>query len=153
LNYSLLGIILTGMKISFELLRQKLGDSGLKVTPQRLAVLEAILKLNSHPTADKIIEEVHKKHPGIATGTVYHILDIFSVKGLLKKVKTDNDAMRYDAIHENHHHLYSEESERIEDYFDEDLDKLLENYFSLKQIRNFEVRDIKLQLIGKFKQP
>jgi Fur family transcriptional regulator, peroxide stress response regulator len=61
--------------------------------------------------------------------------------------------MRYDAIMEKHHHLYSLDSDRIEDYFDEDLNQILEDYFSKKHIKDFEIRDIKLQLIGTFKQP
>lgn len=139
------------MTFRYDDIKQKLTNYGLKITLQRVAVLEAVFRLDGHPTADKIMEEVHKKHPGIATGTIYHILETFSDKGLIKKVKTDNYAMRYDPIHIRHHHLYSDESDRIEDYFDEELDRVLEEYFVKKQIGNFEIRDIKLQLIGKFK--
>ncbi len=129
----------------------KLGDCGLKITPQRIAVLEAITNLKGHPTAENIIEHVHKNNPGIATGTVYNILDIFTEKGLIIKVKTELDFMRYEAVQEKHHHLYSIVSQRIEDYYDKDLDLILENYFSKKQITNFEIKEVKLQIIGKFK--
>lgn len=141
------------MHFSFDDYKSRLSSCGLKVTPQRLAVLEAILTLPGHPSAEKIIAEVHKRHPGIATGTVYNILETFSEKGIVIKVKTDKDAMRYDAIMDKHHHLYSMDSERIEDYFDEDINNLLEDYFRAKKIEGFEIKDIKLQLIGTFKQP
>ena len=42
-----------------------LKDSNLKVTPQRIAVLEALNNLRDHPTADKIKEYVVKNHTQI----------------------------------------------------------------------------------------
>ena len=127
-----------------------LKDSNLKVTPQRIAVLEALNKLRDHPTADKIKEYVVKNHPNIAVGTIYKTLETFVEKGLVKKVKTEQDVMRYDAILDKHHHLYCEDTERIEDFFDEQLNEMLENYFKKKKIPNFKVKDIKLQIIGTF---
>ena len=127
-----------------------LKDSSLKVTPQRMAVLEALNNLKNHPTADKIKEYVVKNHPSISVGTIYKTLETFVDKGLVKKVKTEKDVMRYDAILENHHHLYCEDTERIEDFFDGQLNNMLEEYFKKKKIPNFKVKDIKLQIIGTF---
>ena len=127
-----------------------LKDSHLKVTPQRVAVLEALNSLKDHPTADKIKEYVVKNHPNIAVGTIYKTLETFGEKGLVKRVKSEKDVMRYDAILDNHHHLYCEDTERIEDFFDDQLNKMLEEYFKKKKIPNFKVKDIKLQIIGTF---
>ncbi len=131
-------------------LHNELRNKGLKITPQRLIVFEAVVLLGNHPTTDKIIEEIKKNHPNIAKGTVYKILDTFVEKGILKRVKTDKDVMRYDHDLEKHHHLYSTDSDRIEDYYDEDLNILLEQYFKKKKIENFEIDDIKLHIVGKF---
>jgi Fur family transcriptional regulator, peroxide stress response regulator len=65
-------------------------------------------------------------------------------------VKTEKDIMRYDAIVESHHHIYCSDSDRIEDYFDNELNELLEAYFEKKKIPEFKVEDIKLQIIGKY---
>lgn len=132
-------------------IRNDLTSKGLRVTPQRVAILEAIIKLKNHPTADNIIDFIKENHPNIATGTVYKVLDALAEKGLINKVKTDRDIMRYDAIVEPHHHLYSAESDRIEDYFDEVLNTLLSDYFKKKKIPDFKIKDIKLQIIGNFK--
>jgi len=128
----------------------KLIEKGLKVTPQRIAILEAIVKLNNHPTAENIIEHIRKNHPNIATATVYKVLDALVSSDLIKKVKTERDIMRYDAVMESHHHLYCSESDRIEDYNDNELNELLEKYFETKGIPDFKIEDIKLQIIGKF---
>ena len=132
--------------------RIDLKKSNLKVTPQRTAVLEALNNLNDHPTADKIKAYVVKNHPNIAVGTIYKTLETFVDKGLVKKVKTEKDVMRYDAILENHHHLYCEDTEHIEDFFDDELNDMLDKYFKKKRIPNFTVKDVKLQIIGSFKK-
>jgi Fur family peroxide stress response transcriptional regulator len=134
-------------------IRSKLAEKGLKITPQRIAILEAITELHSHPTAENIIEYIRKTHPNIATATVYKVLDALSGNGLIKKVKTDRDIMRYDAITENHHHLYCAETDRIEDYFDIELNEIIEDYFNKKKIPDFKIEDVKLQIIGKFIKP
>lgn len=130
--------------------RDFLKEKNLKITPQRIAVLEAILELGNHPTAENIIESIKMNHPNIAIGTVYKILEIFVDNGIVKKVKTDKDIMRYDAILEKHHHLYCVESDRIEDYYDDELNQLIEKHFKKKKIENFNIEDIKLQIIGNF---
>jgi Fur family peroxide stress response transcriptional regulator len=131
-------------------IRDALKDHGLKVTPQRIAVLQAIMELKNHPTAEQLIEFIKINNPSVAIGTVYKILDMLVEKGLIRKVKTDRDVMRYDAEADNHHHLYCYDSDRIEDYFDEELDMLLNEYFTSKDIPGFEIQDVKLQIIGKF---
>jgi len=139
------------MAIGTEYIRNQLVDKGLKVTPQRMAVLEAVHFLGNHPTAEMITEHIKSTHPNIATGTVYKVLDVLVESGLVKRVKTDKDAMRYDGIMDSHHHLYCSESERIEDYIDEELDRMLEAYFIKKGIKGFRIEEIKLQINGKFK--
>ena len=140
------------MEVNIDEIRNRLSGKGLKVTPQRISILEAIYTLNNHPTAENIIEYIRKQHPNIATGTVYKVLDTLIEKDLIKRVTTEKDVMRYDGILERHHHLYCSESDRIEDYNDEELDDLLNEYFNKKKIKDFKVEDIKLQIKGKFKQ-
>lgn len=132
------------------ILRDKLQEKGLKVTPQRLAIYEAIVKLRNHPTAENVIEYIKANHPNISVGTVYKVLDSLVENDLLSKVKTEKDIMRYDALLSNHHHLYCSETERIEDYEDDKLTALINNYFKKNKIKNFQVQDIKLQITGKF---
>ncbi len=131
-------------------IRNKLVEKELKVTPQRMAILEAIIKLNNHPTAENIIDYIRKNYPNIATATVYKVLDALVANELIEKVKTESDVMRYDAIMESHHHIYYSDSDRIEDYSDNDLNELLEKYFEKKKIPDFKIEDIKLQIIGRY---
>ena len=131
-------------------IRNRLIEKGLKVTPQRIAILEAIVTLNNHPTAENMVDYIRKNHPNIATATVYKVLDALVANELIKKVKTERDVMRYDAIMESHHHLYCSESDRIEDFVDTELNDMIEKYFEKKKIPDFKIEDVKLQIIGKF---
>jgi Fur family peroxide stress response transcriptional regulator len=135
-----------------ERIIKALKECGLKVTPQRIAVFDAVIGLNNHPSAENVTDFIKTNHPNIATGTVYKTLETLVKCGIIKKVKTDADVMRYDAIVAKHHHLYCADSERIEDFVDPKLDEMLENYLKEKKIPNFQINDIKLQIVGKFKK-
>ncbi len=132
-------------------LQQRLASSGLKVTPQRLAVFEAVIGDTSHPTAEAIISRVQQRHSNIAVGTIYNVLDALVAKKLIKRVKTDKDSMRYDAVLLEHHHLYCSETGEIYDYYNEELSAMIATYFTEKGIPDFEIHDIKLQINGKHK--
>ena len=73
--------------MSYSELVNILTQNNLKVTPQRVAVLEALMAIKDHPTADAVKEYVCKNHPNLALGTVYNILDTFCEKNIIKKVK------------------------------------------------------------------
>jgi Fur family peroxide stress response transcriptional regulator len=133
-----------------EKARLKIAEKGLKVTPQRIAVLEAIYELNNHPTAENIAVYIKKSQPNIAIGTVYKVLDVLVENQIIKKVTTVADKMRYDGATEHHHHLYCVECDLIEDYNDEELDILLTEYFGKKNIKGFKLKNFVLQINGTF---
>jgi Fur family peroxide stress response transcriptional regulator len=138
------------MDLSREEINQKLRDAGMKVTPQRHAILEAVSRLKNHPTAEQVIDYIRRAHPGIATGTVYNVLDTMVDNKLIRRVKTDKDAMRYDAVLRSHHHIYCAETDRIEDYVDDELDAFLNDYFKKKDLDGFMIEGITLQIKGNF---
>jgi Fur family transcriptional regulator, peroxide stress response regulator len=132
-----------------EELRNQIKSAGLKITPQRVAILEAVVALNNHPTTEHIQTHLRDSHPNIALGTIYKILETFVETGILRRVKTDKDSMRYDAILTPHHHVYCSNCDSIIDYEDGELDELLKNYFAEKGIPGFQIEEIKLQITGR----
>ncbi|HKK41884.1 MAG TPA: transcriptional repressor [Bacteroidales bacterium] len=123
----------------------------LKVTAQRVAVLEVLLTSKDHPDAEMIFNSLKEKHLSVSQATIYKTLEVFFRKGIVVKVHTDKDPVRYDPVQERHHHLFSAESDRIEDFIDSDLDSILDEYIKEKKIPGFEVKDIRLQIIGRFR--
>ena len=136
--------------MTIQLIRDKLVEKGLKVTPQRMAVIEAIEALHNHPTAEQIINYVRKNHPNIASGTVYNVLDTLTDNNIIVKVKTDRDIMRYDGDLEKHHHIHCTGSDTIADYYDEELNQMLEQYFKKKKVPGLSIEDIQLHIIGRY---
>lgn len=136
--------------MEIEEIREKIANKGLKVTPQRVAILEAIYKLNNHPTAENIADYIKKSQPNIAIGTIYKVLDALVENKIIKKVTTEADKMRYDGITEHHHHLYCVECDLIEDYKDDELNEILKNYFDKKKINGFHIKNFVVQINGTF---
>lgn len=138
------------MKNNLVEIRKLLVEKGLKATPQRIAVYNALIDRNDHPTVEMVYNELKNQFPGLSAATVYNTLDSLCKAGLVQRVKTDQGTQRYDAIQSPHHHLYCAASDRMEDYYDPDLDRLIQEYFDRKKIQGFRITDIKLQLTGFF---
>ncbi len=135
-----------------EQLRARLRDKGLKATPRRVLILEAITELNNHPAADEIVKYIRNRNLNVATATVYKALDIMVAKNVINKVETEKNRIRYDAITEPHHHLISTETGLITDYQNDEIHNILREYFEKNKIDEFEIEEIKLQITGKFKK-
>jgi Fur family peroxide stress response transcriptional regulator len=136
--------------MNIKKVRETITEKGLKVTPQRVAILEAIYKLNNHPTVENIAEYIKESQPNIAIGTIYKVLDALVENRIIKKVTTDADKMRYDGITEHHHHLYCIECDLIEDYVDEELNQILKEHFKKKNIKGFHIKNFVVQINGTF---
>jgi Fur family transcriptional regulator, peroxide stress response regulator len=129
-------------------IRKKMSEKRLKATPQRLAVYQALMDLE-HPYAEEVVEYVRRKNPTVSVATVYNTLDTFEQKDLLYKLETGNGKMRYDGVMQRHFHIYDLSTDCVIDYQDAELDEHLTNYFSKIKIEGVDIKDIRLQIIGK----
>jgi Fur family peroxide stress response transcriptional regulator len=84
---------------------QKYRDSGLKLTPQRLAILEYLDGNKEHPSAEDVYKAVSKKFPTMSLATVYNTLVTLKQRGLVKELTMDPLRMRFDPQPTPHHHL------------------------------------------------
>lgn len=131
-------------------IREMITDAGLKITPQRLLVLKSLIEMNNHPSADQVLNYIRLNNPDMGTGTVYHILEVFADKKVIKRIKTEDGIQRYDAIRSDHHHLYCTNTNKIEDYYDNELSKLLRQYFNNRRIQGFDIEEINVNIKGKY---
>ncbi|HON18468.1 MAG TPA: transcriptional repressor [Salinivirgaceae bacterium] len=120
----------------------------LKITLQRIAILEALYQIPLHPTVENIREKLTEQYPTISLTTIYNTLETFCQHGLVKKIKTDQDKVRYDRITEPHHHIYCRECDHVSDFFDPRLDEILRQYFNDHPIKGWKITDITLQISG-----
>jgi Fur family peroxide stress response transcriptional regulator len=80
-------------------------EKGLKITPQRLAVYEILLRRKDHPTVEEIYEEVKEIYPFVSLATVYRTVEILEELGFIKRVAYWGSSVRYDANVQEHDHL------------------------------------------------
>ncbi len=99
-------------------------ENGLKITPQRTAIFQELLKAKDHPTADDIYKKIVKKIPNISFDTVNRTLLTFSKIGLIKVVEGYGQAKRYDPNLGIHHHFRCIRCGRIIDFHNEDYDNI-----------------------------
>jgi Fur family transcriptional regulator, peroxide stress response regulator len=133
-----------------EEITEMLKSAGLKITPQRVAILQVLMDADIHPTAEIVAERLKNDFPGISLGTVYTTLETLSQKKLICKVQVDDGKLRFDAKTEMHHHLHEIDTGKIADYFDEELNNILKQYFAEKSIPGFDIKDIKLHIKGEY---
>jgi len=79
--------------------------AGLKVTVQRLAVLDAVAGAG-HLDADAVHARVMRELPGTSLQSVYNVLGALSEAGLLRRIEPAGSAGLYERrIGDNHHHI------------------------------------------------
>lgn len=81
---------------SSEVLNQ-LRQRGYRVTPQRAAVLDAVLVCADHPTVEQIHERVRATLPMTSLATVYKALAVLKEVGAVCELQVDHSGTRYDA--------------------------------------------------------
>jgi Fur family peroxide stress response transcriptional regulator len=99
------------MKECINLLKEK----GVKVTAQRIAILELLRNNKEHLTVERIFEEVKKKFPAISLGTVYAVLFVLRQKNLVSEVKIAPGKASFEARLDVHHHFYCLRCEKVTD--------------------------------------
>jgi len=124
---------------------QKLREKGLKLTSQRLAIIEVLVdRTPVHPGADLIHREAKKKGKSLSLSTVYSTLNELSKRGIIKMLEFDRMENRYEANMTEHINLICKGCKKIMDYkppFIIDTDEIA------KRCR-FRVTDSRLEYYG-----
>jgi Fur family transcriptional regulator, peroxide stress response regulator len=84
---------------------KKYSQFHLKLTPQRIAILDCLEGNKSHPSAHDIYRAVAEKFPTVSLATVYNTLSALERRGQLLKLTIDPGKARYDPNTSPHHHL------------------------------------------------
>ena len=125
--------------------RSRCREHGLPLTEQRQVVLEAVLDLDNHPTADQVHEAVTRRAPAVSRATVYRTLESLARIGVITKACHPGKAVRFDSCTETHHHLVCLHCDAVIDITDQRLDALpLPDTAS----HGFEIQDFRVQLRG-----
>jgi Fur family transcriptional regulator, stress-responsive regulator len=84
---------------------QTLRQVGLRVTQQRVAVLDAVRRL-PHADTDSLINAVRAETGDISHQAVYDVLKVLTEVGLIRKIQPLGTVARYEVrVGDNHHHV------------------------------------------------
>ena len=78
---------------------------GLKLTPQRMAIMAFLEGNVQHPSADDVYRAVKRAFPTMSFATVYNTLETLKQRGTLIELTGDPDKKRFDPNTAPHHHL------------------------------------------------
>jgi Fe2+ or Zn2+ uptake regulation protein len=120
---------------------------GLKVTPQRLAILKLLKNNQNHPTAEEVYNELLKEYPAISLTTVYNTLSRFVEAGVIKELNIDPSKMRFDTCMDSHDHFHCRVCNNVYNVnFDEQV--AADNPQNKKSVDGHQVDKVSVNLEG-----
>lgn len=95
-----------------------LREKGLKLTPQRLLIIDLLAEGKSHPSAQTIVRKAREKYPKISVSTVYYTLNMLKKLKLIKELDFYDMDNRYEANTADHLNLICLACGKIEDFME-----------------------------------
>lgn len=124
---------------------EQLKMTGVRITPQRYAILNYLVESMGHPTADEIYRALEPQFPSMSVATVYNNLKMFTQAGMVRELTYGDNSSRFDANVSEHYHIICEKCGTIKDF----------SYPSLHDVEkqagastDFEVHGHRLELYG-----
>lgn len=124
---------------------ERLKSSGVRITPQRHAVLEYLIEAEIHPTADDIYKALEGKFPNMSVATVYNNLRVFKDIGLVKELTYGDASSRFDYNTTKHYHVICESCGKIVDFHYPSLDEV---EVLAETVTGFEVSHHRMEIYG-----
>lgn len=139
-----------------DVFKEILRDKGLKVTNQRIAVLEVMAKHpGEHLTAEEIYSLVRDRYPEIGLATIYRTVQVLVELHIIDKVSFDDGFARYEleacerVSKHHHHHAICKLCGSVFSFEDDLLDNLEQ---ALLESIGFLVTDHEVKLYGMCKE-
>ena len=103
-----------------------LKKEGMKMTSQRLIILEEIVKNDSHRESEEIYHAINRHSSNVSRATVYRTLDILVKNKFVRKLNLGDGRARYESKIDDHHHdhMISNKCSRIIEFVDSEIEDL-----------------------------
>jgi Fur family ferric uptake transcriptional regulator len=102
-----------------------LREAGLRVTRQRVMLLEVLAASNDHPDAGELHRRAQKRDPKVSLATVYRTVAEFEGRGIIQRHSFDGVAARFETADGEHHdHMIDVESGRVVEFCSDRIEKL-----------------------------
>ena len=91
--------------MSQYLFSSQLRKRGFRLTPQRIAILNVLLKEGGHLSPTEVYQRASEQLPGLTEPTVYRTLSFLTEQGMVMAGYTGGGQVVYEASEHIHHHL------------------------------------------------
>ncbi|HNX22490.1 MAG TPA: Fur family transcriptional regulator [Spirochaetota bacterium] len=117
---------------------QKLKDAGLKITPQRIAIMEFFEGNKSHPSINTIYENLKVNYPSISVSTIYNTVETLVKNNYLLELPIAKGKSFYDPDVSEHDHAYCVKCGRVYD-----IDPEKEKQAAPESLRGCEIVEVR----------
>lgn len=133
---------------TIEEFQKILKQNGLKITPQRIAVHEAMLELG-HASADMVTARIlNAEKAKVTVASVYNILTQLSLLGVYHHRLSENNKMYFDVNTFKHFHLYDTVNHTFSDVIDDELYDQIENKLLSRRFKGYKIDGIDVQILA-----
>lgn len=133
------------MESRFEQALDKLKMTGVRMTPQRHAILSYLLATEEHPSADDIYKALVPRFPSMSVATIYNNLRVFIESGLVRELNYGDASSRFDANVTNHYHSTCKVCGKIVDFH---YPGLLQVEEAAAMQTGFQIEALRLEVSG-----
>ncbi len=102
-------------------------QKNLRITSQRLAIVETVFATDQHFTAEQLLEWARERDSSVSRATVYRTLPLLTESSLVHEMDFGKDYKIYDpnyADHPNHNHIICVDCNKIVEFESKQLDTL-----------------------------
>lgn len=127
--------------ISQAQIAQALIEKGIRPSIQRILILEHLIGVKSHPSADSVFEALSGSVPTLSKATVYNTLNLFAEKGIVRMITIDPVEKRFDGDLDTHAHFRCSICGSLEDVMVEQskIEALSANLHNMNKITGTDV--------------
>jgi len=137
---------MTDPKVRLEEMTKKLKEQGLRMTPQRLAVLKVLALSDGHPSVEMIYKKVKPDFPTTSLATIYKTVNLLKEMGQVVELDFSGESNRYDGNRPSPHpHLICTKCNTVSD---PDVDALGKLSKELARKTGYEILNHRLDFFG-----
>lgn len=120
---------------------------GMRVTPERMALLEEIYRQHGHIDAEQILDGLRAAGEKVSRATVYRNLDLLVEAGLVQRQRLGRDRYLYEHVHtgQRHDHLGCRDCGRVVEFVSPSIQAMLNE---ICRAHGFSNQSRQIQVLG-----
>ncbi|MEP1767122.1 MAG: Fur family transcriptional regulator [Sulfitobacter sp.] len=127
-----------------EKMTAALRKAGIRVTKQRLALMQVLAEASDHPDAIELHERAKSVEPSVSLATVYRTLSVLEEGGVVHRHAFEGGGARFETTHEEHHdHILDVDTGEVIEFHSDKIEQLQEE---IARALGYEVVHHRLEL-------